>query len=124
MRGLRILFVDDDFISSLAICEVLRSHGFSVTEVYCAAAAFEAIGKHQILSALVTDVDLGPGPDGFEVARCARAIHPGLPVVFISGTAMSRHLFEGVAGSEFIGKPLNPMRIVEALGRVCPRAAA
>lgn len=103
---------------------MLRAEGFGVTEAYCASAAFELLSKHGVLSALVTDVDLGPGPDGFAVARRARAAYPGLPVVFISGTAVSRHLFEGVGGSQFIAKPLNPRQIVEALHRALPLEAA
>jgi CheY-like chemotaxis protein len=124
MPGPRILFVDDDFISNMATCEVLRADGFNVTEAYCASAAMKLLNKRHVLSALVTDVDLGPGPDGFAVARCARAAYPDLPVVFISGTAMSRHLFEGVGGSQFIAKPLNPRQIVEALHRALPLEAA
>jgi CheY-like chemotaxis protein len=122
-RG-RILFVDDNFICSFENCEFLREEGFSVLPVYSAPAAFEHINRHPVLAALVTDIDLGPGDDGFAVARWARAAHPDLPVVFISGTAAGRHAAEGVGGSEFVAKPCHPQQVVDALSRVMHAYAA
>lgn len=113
-----ILLVDDNFICNADIREFLQENGLHVDGVYCASAAFEIIGAHRPLSALVTDIDLGDGPDGFEVARRARAADPDLPVVYISGTAALRHLSEGVDRSEFIAKPFHPRLVLEALRRV------
>ncbi|CAN5882077.1 response regulator [soil metagenome] len=124
MSSGRILFVDDNFICSFENCEILREEGFSVLPVYSAPAAFEHINRHQYLTALVTDIDLGPGDDGFAVARWARAAYPDLPVVFISGTAQGRHLAEGVRDSEFLSKPFNPQQVVDALSRVMHAKAA
>lgn len=119
-----IIFVDDDFICNLDICEILREADFKVVTTYCASAAFEAIAKGGHLSGLVTDIDLGPGADGFEVARRARAAYPHLPVVYISGTAAARHPFEGVADSTFLSKPCAPHQIVAALNRAIRLEAA
>lgn len=118
MHRLRILFVDDNFLFNVDSREFLQDLGIKVEPAYCASAAFEAIDRGRQLSALVTDVDLGPGPDGFEVARYARAAYPGLPVVYISGTRAASHAQEGVSGSEFIGKPLHPSQVTQALIRV------
>lgn len=124
MSRKNILFIDDNFICSADIAEYLRENGFTVEAVYCAAAAFEAIDRHGRFSALVTDIDLGEGADGFEIARRARAAYPALPVVYISGTAAWRQASEGVSGSEFIAKPFPPVLLVEALDRIIHREAA
>ncbi len=123
MRPFRVLIVDDDLILNFANCEILKGSGFDAVGVHCAATAFEAVDKDAGLSALVTDIDLGAGPDGFDVARRARAVNPDLPVVFISGAAAGRHRSEGVDGSEFLGKPFRPHEIIEALRRVVRRRA-
>jgi DNA-binding NtrC family response regulator len=115
MTGTPVLFVDDDIISSLESCEVLRENGFDVREVHCGRAAFEAIDQHRPLAALVTDIDLGPGANGFDVARRARAAYPDLTVIFISGMGPVRHRSERGGGSMFIAKPLHPQQIVDAL---------
>lgn len=116
MRKFRVLLVEDDFVSNMECCEVLRESGFAVTETYCSAAALEVIDRPGRLSGLVTDIELGVGPDGFEVARRARVAHPDIRVVYVSGSAQARHAVEGVDGSTFISKPLHPRQVVEALG--------
>ncbi len=119
-----ILFVEDNFIMSLELCEFLRHTGYEVRPVYCGQAAFEVINRHDRLMALLTDIELGPGPDGVDVARYARAFYPHLPVVFISATAGPRHEFNGVAGSEFVAKPYRPEQVADALARVIRLEAA
>jgi DNA-binding NtrC family response regulator len=111
-----VLLVEDDMIVSLELHEFLQDSGFTVEAAYSGAGALEAIGR-RVPWALVTDLDLGRGPDGFDVARCARTARPGLPVVFISGTMAGRHAGEGVSGSGFVAKPFRGLQIVEALHR-------
>lgn len=123
MNNHRILLVEDDFLNNLALHEFLEEADFPVESVYCGLTALAAI-RRQPPWALVTDVDLGPGPDGFEVARFARAAWPGLPVVFISGREGVRPLAESVAGATFIAKPCRGEVVVEALRRAVELEAA
>ena len=124
MSGLEILFVEDDFILNCASRESLEELGYRVESVYCAAAAFEALNRRQYLAALLTDIDLGPGPDGFEIARQARIAYRHLPVVFISGTEAASYAARGVPRSEFVAKPFHPNQIAAALARVIRLEAA
>jgi DNA-binding response OmpR family regulator len=125
MKAHQILFVEDDIVTGVSSCEFMRDRGIRVTDAVCARDAITIIDHLVYLTGLVTDVQLGPGQDGFDVARRARVVHPGLPVVYISGTEASRHATEGVEGSVFIGKPYHPRQIVEALialNKIPPRA--
>ena len=115
MNAHQILFVDEDPIINLSASEFIRDRGFKVLDADCALDAMKVIDRHGYLSALVTDVDLGPGQDGFALAREARVAYPRLQVVFVSGTAAGRHAAEGVEGSVFINKPYHPRQVVEAL---------
>ena len=119
----RILLAEDDVLTAFSLRETLKDSGYRVESVHCGATALAAI-RRSPPSALVTDVDLGRGPDGFDVARFARASRPGLPVVFISGQHGARHASEGVSGSDFIAKPCGGEQIVEALRRALHREAA
>lgn len=119
-----ILFVDDDALCSLDTCTALRELGYNVLCAHTAQSALDTLGARRALTALVTDIDLGEGPDGFEVARAARLTYPNLAVVFISGTAAARHAAEGVFRSEFIAKPYQPQQIAEALDRTMGLEAA
>ena len=119
-----ILFAEDDHVLNMATSGDLEEHGLSVDSVYSGRAAMEAIGRHGYITALLTDVDLGAGPDGFDVARHARALHPALPVVYVSGTMATQHAIEGVEGSLFVAKPFHPRQITDALDQVMGRKAA
>jgi CheY-like chemotaxis protein len=124
MPDLRVLYVEDDALCALETCETLKEYGYNVLEAHRADDALLVIESRVQLCALVTDVDLGPGADGFDIARAARGAYPRLPVVFISGTAESRHLAEGVDGSEFIAKPFQSNQILAALERAIRLEAA
>ena len=86
MRGFHVLLVDDNFVFNMETCEFLQERGFDVEATYNADAAMAAIDRAERLSGLVTDIDLGPGPDGFAVARYARSRHPHVPVVYVSAS--------------------------------------
>ncbi len=124
MTNLRILFVEDNRISSMISCGVLRDAGYNVIEAFDAQEATAVIDGAPRLAALVTDINLGPGQDGFDVARHARAAYPHLPVVFISGAAGVRVLLEGVDPNEFVAKPYHPQLLMDALDRAIPAGTA
>jgi CheY-like chemotaxis protein len=124
MHAHQILFVEDDILVSYSSCNFLRDRGFRVFEADCALEAGDIVDRLPYLSALVTDIDLGMGEDGFDVARRMRAAYPGVSVVYVSGTAGARHLEEGVVDSVFIAKPYHPRQIVEALCAMSPHKAA
>jgi CheY-like chemotaxis protein len=124
MNHLRVLLVEDDYVINADISGVLEDLGVFVTSVHTAEDAIGVIDGGGYLKALLTDIDLGEGEDGFDVARHARQRYPGLPVVFVSGTMASRHAAEGVAGSVLIAKPFHPSQIRNALHRAMGLEAA
>ena len=124
LSGYRVLFVDDNFICNLETREFLQAQGLIVQAAYCGPAALEMLERREHLFALITDIDLGKGPDGFDIARRARTIHPDLPIVFISSAMGPRVASEGVPGAEFIAKPFHPSQILAALDRANQSQAA
>ena len=123
MRGFHVLLVDDNFVFNMETCEFLQTRGFDVQATYTAHAAMAAIDQAERLSGLVTDIDLGPGPDGFAVARYARSRYPHLPVVYVSANPDIAPS-QGVEGAVLILKPLDPGLIVVALDRAIRLEAA
>lgn len=124
MHAARILFVEDNVICQLETSDALRRLGYDVVEAGSAAEATLIIEAPRRIHALLTDVDLGAGPDGYDLARSGRSVRPHLPVVYISATAGARHRAEGVEGSEFIAKPFRSEQVAEALERVILAQAA
>ena len=64
---------------------------------------------------LITDVDLGSGPDGWEIARRARELVDAIPVVYVSGASQHDWTSKGVPASVMIAKPCAPVQIVVAV---------
>lgn len=111
----RILLVEDDCLSNLALGHYLRDAGFEVEEAFSGLAAVEAIRREPPHS-LATNLDLGPGPDGFEIARYARWRRPLVRVVYISSEP-PRFPAAFCEDSSFIPKPYRAEQIVDVLWR-------
>jgi len=82
----RVLVVDDEAM----ICSIMRSAleaaGHTVVTAPDGLAALELLQNERGPDALMTDVSM-PGLDGFELARRARELHPGVRVILMSGLA-------------------------------------
>ena len=91
---MRILVVEDDRDVRTLLAVELAS--FVLLFAACGLDAISAISEEHELSGVVTDLDLGDGPDGFAVLRAARARHPGGARVLV--TARSDLVVGGAAG--------------------------
>lgn len=64
---------------------------------------------------MLTDIQLGRGPDGWEVARHARELVPEMPVVYISGDSAHEWTARGVPDSIMVSKPFVDAQIITAV---------
>ena len=84
-----------------------------VTDAAQALAAFDAEpGKFK---GLITDIRLGNGQSGWEVAKHLRQANSTIPVVYMSGDSAIHWGAEGVPGSVMITKPFFMPQIITAL---------
>jgi CheY-like chemotaxis protein len=100
-----LLVVDDDHLVRVTLADALAEEGFDVIEAEDGAAALALICARPDIAAMLTDVNLGPGADGFALARAARVVRPDLPVLYASGRIARPDPDSAVAGSRFLGKP-------------------
>jgi len=84
---MRVLAVDDDrtFLEDLAR---LMDERFELERAYTAREALEAVGR-SAFDALLLDIDLGRGTDGFEVLDQLRRSEPDLPVIMVTRDSSS-----------------------------------
>lgn len=80
-----LLVVEDEALIRWALVDDLIDAGFEVVEAASGTEALSALHGPQSFTLLLTDVDLGPGPSGLDIARMARELRPELPVMVISG---------------------------------------
>lgn len=87
--GLKILAVDDEPLVLTLLGETLRSQGHEVTTATDAASAKKACSGFDPDLAIL-DVDLGSGPDGFDLATSLRHASPTLAILFLTNVAEPR----------------------------------
>ena len=111
-----ILLVEDEHLIAMSVQEALEDGGYLVRALASGSDAVSALDDagNQIC-ALITDIRLGIGPDGWDVARHARELSPTLPIVYMSGDSSHEHSARGVPDSLMIQKPFAPVQIVTAI---------
>ncbi len=95
-----VLLVEDDEMIRANTAEMLQGSGFVVVDAASAEDAMTALQTVPI-DALVTDINL-PGVSGPDFARTARALRPGVGIVFASGDTAS---VEGDTDAIMLEKP-------------------
>lgn len=117
VNGIRaLLVVEDEPLLRMVLAEMLRDVGFSVhiaEEGAKAIRLIETLGCE--LDGIVTDVRLGPGPDGWAVGRHAREQRADMPVIYVTGDSAHEWRAQGVADSELVQKPFVAAQITKAV---------
>lgn len=114
---MRLVVCEDDVLILMNAAEMLRELGHEVDEAADGAAALAALAAGAV-DVLLTDIGL-PDMTGIELARRARAMAPGLPVIFASGLGEIED-FAGEAAVAFLPKPYTLAAIEAALAAVNP----
>ncbi len=84
-----LLLVEDDPLVRETVAAMLEDEGFEVVEACNAAAALTLVKDGLDVPLIVTDVDLGTGPSGAELADMLRRLRPELRIIFITGRMSS-----------------------------------
>jgi len=105
--GQTILVVDDEASIRHLIDEVLDECGYTVIGAADGAAGIKVLQSGARIELLITDVGLPNGMNGRQVADHARALRPGLKVLFITGFAENAAVGNGhlEPGMELLTKP-------------------
>jgi DNA-binding response OmpR family regulator len=115
-----LLLVEDDFALGETLGDALDDMGFDVVVVCNGAQAIAELDAHAAeFEEVITDVDLGTGPNGWDVGRRARECVADMPVVYMSGNSGGEWSLKGVADSVFISKPFALAKMVEAHDTAC-----
>lgn len=112
---LRILFVDDDALISMSSVDMLKDLGHEVIEAYSGDAALRLLAEGGQIDLLITDYSM-PRMNGAQLAKAARDLRPGLPVILATGYA------ELPSGSEVnlprLGKPYDQHQLASQIDAV------
>lgn len=112
MEDLVILVVDDESLIAVMIEDILLEGGFKSVTASSGEMAIRIIdNSSEKFCALITDINLGPGCRGWEVARHATEMMRGIPVVYVTGDSEKDWASQGVPHSVLIHKPFASAQI-------------
>jgi DNA-binding response OmpR family regulator len=118
-----LLLVEDEILLHEILTIELADAGFetvAVSEGNQALAELEAVATR--FKAVITDIRLGDGPDGWNVARRARELVADMPVVYITGDSAHEWSSKGVPGSVVIAKPFAAAQLSTAVSTLITAA--
>ncbi len=118
-----ILVVEDEADVRTVAARLLEAFGFQVIPAGNAHEALERLAGNPAVDLLFSDVMLGSGMDGVELAHAARRLRPGLAVLLTSGYRGRPGGLEGpVAPFALLRKPYRREQLIEAVRRLLDSA--
>lgn len=112
-----VLVVEDDGLILLDLEDAIKEGGYSPLPADTGEQAGEMLQTAEF-RALVTDVNLGSGAIGWDLARQARELFPDLPVVYVTSASHEEWSAQGVPNSILIAKPFAPAQVVTAISQL------
>jgi CheY-like chemotaxis protein len=109
---LSVLVVEDETIIRAWIAYCLRRGRLLRLQAASGDAAVSYLRDGHTIDVVFTDIRLGNGPDGWDVAEEARKARPAIRVVYTSANVAAPR--RDVAGSIFIAKPYDPSAVLKA----------
>jgi len=117
-KGDLVLVVDDALPMRRLVSMVLIKNGYEVVTADGGRGALDILkAQGANIKLLMTDV-LMPGMDGFTLIREAKALHPGLKFLAMSGTYTSEEIngeLLALGGVDLLLKPFNHFQLLNAV---------
>ena len=114
-----ILFVEDEALVRMDMAEFLRECGYRVHEAANAKEAIEALQSKFAVDLVFTDINLGEGMNGLELAGWTLSHRPGVKVVVTTGISqveLPPEVVEPLLAKPYTGRSLLD-RIKQALAK-------
>jgi CheY-like chemotaxis protein len=105
----RILIVEDEVLTRMALAEDLREAGYAVVEAANADAAMVYLATGNQIDLVFADVQMPGSMDGLELARQLRIEHPSVPVILSSASSQ--------AIDAVIAKPYRMERVLSIISK-------
>jgi CheY-like chemotaxis protein len=111
-----LLVVEDEPLILVAAQDALEAGGFQVVAAGDGAEGLRLLGERiGDIAGLITDIRLGGGHSGWDLARHARSLRPELPIVYTTGDSAHEWPVKGVPKSILIQKPYADAQLLTAI---------
>lgn len=111
--GGAILVIDDDRAVLAVVSRMLQRYGYTAHVAASGEAAAEILEREEGVDLIVADLRM-PGVSGVELVNRARALHPRVAVIYISGYADEQGSLP--PGATVLEKPFTRAQLLRAVG--------
>ncbi|SFP26129.1 response regulator [Qipengyuania nanhaisediminis] len=112
----KILIVEDEAFICMDLVDLFEDAGFETLEAFHAEEAFKIMADSRDgIDLLLTDINLGQGPDGWDVARKSRELLGELPIIFVSEDSQCDWEKQYISKSVMFAKPVQGKDLLEAV---------
>ncbi len=119
-----VFVVEDEALIQHVLEDALTDNGFAVTLAISGEEAIAMLDREGAdYRALITDINLGGGVTGWEVAKHAREISDTIPVIYMSGASAHEWASKGVPNSQLMPKPFAIAQLITAVAHLINAAA-
>lgn len=123
MEAPALLLVEDEVLVQEMLATEFTDSGFELVVASDGDRALAELDADATrFKAIITDIELGKGPDGWDVARRARELVADMPVVYITGAGGHDWSSKGVPDSVVISKPFAPAQLSTAVATLITAA--
>jgi DNA-binding response OmpR family regulator len=118
-----LILVEDEALILVDVKDSLNDAGFEVVAAHDGKQAVAELDADATrFKAVITDIQLGDEPDGWEIGRHARELVPDMPVVYMSGGSNRDWSSKGVPDSVMIAKPFVAAQLITAVATLITNA--
>jgi len=116
----KVLLVEDNKINQAVMLAVFASLAMPITIASSGEETIE-IANNRHFDLIFMDIHL-PGIDGRQASKQIKHVHPNIPIVALSADAFNQHKFDenDTVWNEYLCKPLEKEKLVQALNRFIP----
>jgi CheY-like chemotaxis protein len=114
-----VMLVDDDDAVRGAVAETLREDGYKVVEATSGEGALRRLERISSPAVLVSDIGLGAGMSGLELADTVHHLWPSMGMLLVSGGDRPR-TGQGVQ-EEFLAKPFSAAQLLGLVAAIAAR---
>jgi DNA-binding NtrC family response regulator len=115
----RILIVEDEATVLMFVDSALQRAGYETLTAGTLQEARSTLCSGQTIDLVFTDIHLVDQPDGgILVGEMARKLHPGIPIIYATGRALSDSMqSQLIEPSAFLPKPYNDEKVVATVAK-------
>lgn len=113
-----VLVVEDEVLVRLAVADHLRDCGYRVLEAKTGEEAQAILRAGELVEILFCDIDLGPGINGFELAKWTRENYRDIRILLTSGVQRTAQITADLCDGPLLAKPYGYDTLAEQIAKL------